>query len=186
MRRGDLLDVRVPDVVGEVIGWRAWELVGTDETPRLMSVNAMARFPNSPHEAIWPTARYFLARCPNGHIEGLPVESCMCGLYAAKSMEQLVSLGYGAYGTNGLVDKVVGQVAFSGKVIEGSQGWRAERGRVYRLWIPYEMDWSIGERLAAAYKVEVEPAQWIDGQFRTLDDLAERILNGEEIEDGDR
>lgn len=183
MRRADELDVRIPDVLGEVLAWRAWELVGTEQTPRLASVTASkASIRNGEAYAIWPTGRYFMAQCPNGHIEGLPVESCSCGLYAAKDMQQLIQLGYGAYGA-GWQKKIVGQVAFSGKVIEGSQGWRAERGRVYRLWFPHELDASIGERLAEAYKVPVEPAQWHDREFRTLDDLAERVLR--EMKGGD-
>ena len=36
-------DIRVPDVVGEVTGWRAWQLVGTIRVPRLMSINAAGR-----------------------------------------------------------------------------------------------------------------------------------------------
>ena len=178
MKRADLLDLRVPDVLGEIIAWRAWELVGTEQTPRLASVTALRIWKTVDGEpmAIWPTDRFFLARCPNGHVEGVPVESCSCGLYAAKDMQQLIRLGYGAYGADWQMNKIVGQVALSGKVIEGTQGWRAERGRVYRLWIPYEMDPAIGARLEAAYKVVVEPAQWIDGQWRTLDDLAAQFM----------
>lgn len=188
------LGATVPDEIGEVIAWRAWELVGTPQTPRLASVTALSSWSRKGegHEAIWPTRRFFLARCTGRqHLTGIPVDDCSCGLYAAKTMDQLIQLGYGAYGGRGngvdaLVDKVVGQVALSGKVIECDQGWRAERGRVYRLWTPYEMDAAVADRLAEAYRVPVEPAQWRDGGFRTLDDLAERFMPKEVIEDGDR
>jgi hypothetical protein len=184
MRRADDLEIRIPDMVGEVIAWRAWELVGTEQTPRLASVTALTTWSGRGQgvEAIWPTDRFFLARCPNGHVEEIPVEDCSCGLYAARDVQQLIGLGYGAYGKDWQLNKIVGQVALSGKVIEGSQGWRAERGRVYRLFVPYEMNPTVGARLEAAYRVPVEPAQWIDGTFRTLDDLAERVLS--ELEGG--
>lgn len=176
MIRADKLDERMPDVLGEIIAWRAWQIVGTEQTPRLASVTALTTWTraDSGVDAIWPTRRYFLARCPRGHIENLPIESCSCGLYAAKTREHLMDLGYGAYGS--MTDKVIGEVALSGKVIEGSQGWRAERGRVHRLWVPHEVGPVVVQRLADAYRVPVEPAQWLDGKFRTLDELAEQFL----------
>jgi hypothetical protein len=169
-------ELRVPDMIGEVIAWRAWQIVGPAQTPRLASVTALSTWSRREQgvEAIWPTNRWFYARCPGGHVTDIPVESCGCGLYAAKSMEQLIKLGYGSYRDVDADVKVVGQVGLTGKVIEGPEGWRAERGRVVRLWVPYEK-WDLGERLGAAYNVPVEPAQWMRGRLVTLDELAERF-----------
>lgn len=142
---------RVPDVIGEMIGWRAWQLVGSVRVPRLMSINAAGRVGHD--DAIWPTKRWYTAKCPNGHIENIPVEGCSCGLYAAKTREHLVSLRYGAYGDQAI--HAIGEVAFKGKVIEGSQGWKAEYGRIKRLIVPYEF-WKYVDPLADAYNVPVE------------------------------
>ena len=169
------VEFRVPDQLEEILGWRAWQVVGPEQTPRLASVTALssAKRRDEVVDAIWPTARWFYARCPHGHVEGVPVESCGCGLYAANSLEQLIALGYGQYG--GIENKVVGQVGFAGKVIEGDQGWRAEKGRIVRLWIPFERWAALGDRLAAAYDVPCEPAQWLNGKLTTLEDLAARF-----------
>jgi hypothetical protein len=151
---GDLpSDVRIPDVVGEVSGWRAWRLVGTSKTPRLMSVTA-TDFRVDHVDAIWPTNRWYTAACPHGHVAGqIPVESCKCGIYAARDRDQLIKLGYGVYTHED--NRVIGEVAFAGKVIPGTQGFRAEKARVIRLFVPYE-NWRMAEALGAAYRVPVE------------------------------
>lgn len=159
-------DVRIPDFVGEVSGWRAWQLVGGKLHPRLMSVTA-TDFRVDHVDAIWPTNRWFTAKCPHGHgrkvdpLTGqhvevkheIPVEGCKCGIYAARDRDHLIRLGYGVYGDNDA--KVIGEVAFAGKVIPGEQGYRAEKARIKSLIVPYEM-WQIVDPLAAAYKVPVE------------------------------
>lgn len=155
-------DVRIPDVVGEVTGWRAWQRVGTLMVPRLMSVTA-TRFGVDHVEAIWPTNRWFLARCPHGHYANVPVEGCKCGIYAAKTREQLVDLRYGVY--EKAASRVIGEVAFAGKVIPGTQGWRAEKARITRLYVPYE-DWQWADPLARAYRVPVEVAFLFDPHSR--------------------
>jgi hypothetical protein len=142
---------RVPDVAGEALGWRAWQLVGTLKVPRLMSINA-AGHAVSHEDAIWPTKRWFIAMCPRGHIEDIPVEGCSCGLYAARDREHLVKLAYGSYGADAI--HVIGEVGFAGKVIPGSQGWKAERGRIRSLVVPYEF-WRYADPLAEAYNVPV-------------------------------
>jgi hypothetical protein len=144
----------VPDAFGEVSGWRAWNIVGTLRFPRLQSVNAHTHAVDAV-DSIWPTDRWFYARCAKrGHKQGeIPVEACSCGLYAARDREHLLKLHYGAYGSKQL--KAVGEVAFAGKVIQGSQGWRAEKGRIKNLILPSEY-WQFVEPLAEAYNVPVE------------------------------
>lgn len=147
-------DLRIPDVVGEVVGWRAWKRVGSMMVPRLMSVTATS-FSVTHVDAIWPTNRWYEAQCPHGHTGNVPVEGCKCGIYAARDRDQLIALGYGVYKKSDA--RVIGEVAFAGKVIPGKQGWRAQRARIKRLFVPYE-DWRWADPLARAYNVPVEVA----------------------------
>ena len=142
-------DLVVPDQFGEVIGWRAWDIVGTLALPRLQSVTHKRG-----NDSIWPTRRWFEAECSRGHGKGeIPMLGCGCGLYAARDRNHLVQLAYGAYGNREV--KAIGEVAFAGKVIEGAQGWRAARGRIKSLLLPYEY-WQWVEPLSDAYGVEAE------------------------------
>ncbi len=144
-------DVRVPDVVGEVNGWRAWRLVGTKTLPRLMSVThtPLACSRDAGADSIWPPGRWFRATCPE-HVETVPDEGHTCGIYAARSREHLIALGYGVYADE--ENRVVGEIAYAGKVIPGSQGYRGELARVKRLIVPYEL-WEWVEPLERAYHV---------------------------------
>lgn len=68
-----------------------------------------------------------------------------------------MSLGYGRESWRG--DSVatpifIGEVALAGKVIPGTQGWRAERGRIARLYVPFH-HWRFVEALEELYRVEV-------------------------------
>lgn len=161
-------DFQVPDVIGEIVAYRAWRIVGPEQTPRLQSVTHQRG-----DDQIWPTHRWFPALC-NGKTEcrvgdkTIPGVGCSCGLYAARSMEHLLSMGYAGVSHGG--STVIGEVGFAGKVIRGTQGWRAERGRVLRLWVPIA-DYVQGELLGQAYRVPVEVASWENGRLKTLDDM---------------
>ncbi len=179
---------RVPDVIGEIVGYRAWRIVGPEQTPRLKSVTY-----GGGDDQIWPTNRWFPALCsgestcqydakygpaqpgmrPPGDENGndddsIPGVDCGCGLYAARSISQLVSMSYAGASVGN--STVIGEVGFVGKVIGGTQGWRAERGRIVRLWVPID-DYARGLLLGRAYGVDVEVAQWDKGKFRTLDEM---------------
>jgi hypothetical protein len=152
--------IRIPDVVGEVTGWRAWQIDWCGRVPRLFSINAAGRV--GLDDAMWPADRWIEAKCPSGHTaEEIPVESCSCGLYAAKTPEQLQGLAYGSYGSYGTWtgDKLAGEVGFAGKVIEGSQGWRAQKGRIVQLWVPLSK-WQWVELLEQHYRVPVNVMDW--------------------------
>lgn len=173
----------IPDRIGEAVGYRAWEIIGDEVMPRLMSVTHA----RDSVGGIWPADRYFYAECDygkntygdslvcgNAKASGVadvrvPHQDCGCGLYSAKSLKQLQGLQYSAY-QDGVANKVIGQVLLSGKVIEGTQGWRAQRGRVGKLWVPYER-WQFVEPLANAYKVPVGLGAWHDGRIQ-LDEEA--------------
>jgi hypothetical protein len=141
----------IPDMVGEIVAYRAWPIVEPKSRhPRLRSATA---------SDIWPTNRWFEAECAGGHCteDNLPQMGCSCGLYAAKTLEQLLGMGYGQMRQDGAI--AIGEVAFSGKIVECSQGWRAQRGRIKKLYFPLSQC-QLGERLAEIYNVPWEPATW--------------------------
>jgi hypothetical protein len=154
---GELFD-DTPLMLGETLGWRAWVVIAeTSRAPRLRSATHSS--------TVWPTNRWTAATCggelhcrqDDGGDRRIPGEHCRCGLYAARDLEQLLGLGYASWGGRDTV--VVGQVAFAGKVIPGTQGWRAERGRIARLYVPFSKA-ELGKRLSEVYAVPVEFAAW--------------------------
>lgn len=166
----ELEDLQVPDVIGEVIGWRSWYVYQQGSMVRLASLKS-----GHHAETIWTPGQWMQAECakvnylihkephlPVDMLEPLvhrsagvrlPVESCTCGWYAAVSREHLVSLGYNRYTSSDL--RVIGEVGMAGKVIRATQGWRAERVRPVRLYLPYEK-WQLARVLEDTYGVPVE------------------------------
>jgi hypothetical protein len=144
-------DLRVPDVFGEVVGWRAWEIRGSEREPRLVSVT---------NTTIWTPGEWLEAVCRGGHTqEQIPFEGCSCGIYAASSREHLLRMGY-----NGYTDeetRVIGQVGLVGKVIPGTQGFRASKARPVRLWVPFER-WAYVDALSRDYRVPVDLSDCYD------------------------
>lgn len=150
-------------VAGEIIGWRAWEVHRLGKLLRLGSVS---------HSAHWPTTDYVYAEC-DGQREcsrssdgRVPGEECSCGLYAARDFDHLTKgLPYAdySYGSGGRGDenvKIIGEVAMSGKVIVGTQGWKAEKARVAKLYVPHT-HWRLGRDIAKQYNVPYETLRWI-------------------------
>ena len=146
-------DVVVPDRIGEVVGWRAWKVIGEQRFPLLASVTHAG--------TVWHPDRWTFAtcngdaRCTNREsawLEVIPGTTCSCGLYAAASREQLMHLGYASQRRTQPV--FIGQVGFAGKVIPGSQGWRAEKGRIVRLYVPH-VHWRYVDPLRELYRVDV-------------------------------
>ena len=155
-----------PDFVGEMIGWRAWKVIGPPEKPRLYSAYGHA----DKKTMLWPTDKWFEAVCPKGHTDGVPVEDCSCGIYAAMTREQLVSLAYNAYSDEQNV--VIGKVGFAGKVIPGTQGYRAEKARVIEVYVPYER-WKFVESIARDYGVPVHLANtWLVSEPEEEEEVA--------------
>lgn len=153
----ELPEPAAPDVIGEIVCWRAWDVVGEHSaTPRLASpahaFSGMGQF-----DGIWPTNRWMVAECPRGHsVAEIPNELCSCGLYAANTLEELLGMGYGRLTERG---KVIGEVGFAGRVEQGANATRAQRGRVIRLWVPFTQG-DLGERLGRVYNVPVEFGAW--------------------------
>ena len=156
---GEVLDI--PDRIGEVIGWRSWD-VGTDGF--LYSLNGAKWRPNGYLVAeclplgmpisMTRVRRTLVGRVPVGrHVTSeIPVPSCTCGIYAAKTRSHLQDMSYNRYSPGSA--RVIGEVAMSGKVIPGTQGYRAARARPLRVFVPYEM-WRLAQQLEARYSIPV-------------------------------
>jgi hypothetical protein len=138
-------------VVGVREGWRAWGIplhTLPGEPPKLYSVTHADYY--------WRPRRVSQALCSRGHVgDQVPGEVCGCGFYSAKSLEHLMSMGYHTYDAErqGFFH-VIGKVGNWGKVIEGDQGWRAQKAYPMSLYVPFEA-WKLGKVLKEAYGVPV-------------------------------
>lgn len=138
-----------PDVVGEIVGFRAWTV-----EPSILRGPTLHSFS---FDADWPRDGWMVATCDDGCTDP-PGKGCHCGIYAARERSHLVSMGYHdeqsmwAW-THGRVI-AIGEVGLAGKVIPGTKGWRAARARPLRLWVSYT-EWRVAVSLAAAYGVPV-------------------------------
>lgn len=125
----------VPDAIEPVVAWRYWRLGAGDGLLRSLTGR---------HQP-WAPGRAFEARCrfddvdrsewryqlvggfsPDPH--PAPHEGCTCGLYAARSLDDL--RGQPLFGLSRMV---VGQVSLWGKVIPGQFGYRAQFAYPRRL-----------------------------------------------------
>lgn len=137
--------VTIPDVIGEIAAFRSWEI--DERTGLLVSLNG----------EVWKPDGWLVAECKSirvGHtFMNIPVEGCTCGIYAAKTREHLADMSYNRYTPGGR--RVIGEVALAGKVIPGTQGYRALKARPTRIYVPYEY-WQLVAHLKGIYKVPVE------------------------------
>jgi hypothetical protein len=142
---------KAPDVIGTVMGWRAWgvpkELPEFGVAPKLYSVSHVRYF--------WAPRQAALADCRTCG-DDVPGEHCTCGFYSAKTYEHLTSMSYHLYDADhsGMFH-VVGQVANWGKVCEASQGWRSAKSYPTQLFVPFEA-WHLAKPLSKAYGVPVQ------------------------------
>jgi hypothetical protein len=144
-------DVRVPDSIEPIIGWRAWRIEWVGDELRLMSVTG---------SVLWPRG-WFVATCvrherSDKHQRNIPVETCSCGIYAARDRSHLLRMGYNHY-----VDlddpTILGQVALAGKVIVGTKGYRASHARPVCLYVPHSK-WRLAKPLYDVYEVPIDRA----------------------------
>lgn len=144
----EALNAPTPDIMGEVIGYRAWKIVRVGVgNLRLQSVTHSS-------DAVWKPQDWTFAECRgDGHCaksnDGrIPGEHCSCGIYAALDRKHLIKMGYNRY-TDGH-DVVIGQVGLVGKVVQGTQGYRATKARIVKVSVPYER-WKLMAPLTEAY-----------------------------------
>jgi hypothetical protein len=160
-RPGDDYDPDIPVYAEVSIGWRAWQVAQYDTwaPPKLKSVTHSGTYwmPRRVCEAVCEKQEAGRTSRRRGKWEAhtVPGETCSCGLYAASDLAHLKKLGYNAYHDikPGHV-KVIGSVSLWGKVIPGSQGWKAQFGYPKELFVPYEA-WRLVEPLRELYGVPV-------------------------------
>ncbi len=148
-------DFRAPDLIGTVEGWRAW--VVQAEAP---AFGVAPRLESATYNYYWAPRQKARAHCEKCGAD-VPGESCSCGFYSAKTLEHLRTMGYHTYDPAYGSICVVGRLANWGKVIEGTQGWRAEYAYPVTLYVPFE-GWRLAKPLAKAYGCDVELLNLLD------------------------
>jgi hypothetical protein len=110
--------MNVPDYISPVIGHRVWrwDLAG------LKSLNGER----------WHPGQAMTARCRASNQHQPPQESCSCGIYSARSLDQLRWRGYAAFA-------ISGEVHLWGTIVEHELGWRAQFAYPKNLVVPFEM-----------------------------------------------
>jgi hypothetical protein len=138
----------------------------------------------------WNLAICQLARSPR---HDAPTPGCKCGFWAyktiARAMQQFTGdlglrVGDSAFGDfGGITGMVLARVQIAGRVIEGTDGWRAERAGVVAVYLDVP---GLLDPAAKRYGVSVEPLPQIDWPVRGL--LVDLV--GEQLRvlvlDGDR
>ena len=109
---------------GPLVGWRVWRVAREAGCIRLRS---------AVFDDVWLPGHPVVARCEHGH--AAPDRACACGVYAVSSPRPALRYLVGRDDAD-VVHRVVGEVVLWGMTIEGERGWRAERARPLRLWIP--------------------------------------------------
>ncbi len=115
---GESGDSRAPDYASTITGWKAWNQGTYGNKIRLQSGMGSVWSPdplkavciNLPHSA--------------------PREDCSCGIYATRTMEQLLRNWWHREGM------ILGKVALWGKVIIHHEGYRAEWAQPLEIWVP--------------------------------------------------
>lgn len=116
--------MRMPDYISPIVAYRAWQLDATG----LKSLCG----------ELWHPGHQLAARCrtsvrTNDHyVHNAPQMNCTCGIYAAKSHDDLTRAGYAGF-------EIHGEVYLWGTVVEHERGWRAEYAFPKELFLKIEM-----------------------------------------------
>jgi hypothetical protein len=120
---------KMPDRIEPITAWRAWKVSGTKLHALGMS-------------GCWEPKKIMSASCQKGGSydpcigyytliqHESPQRDCSCGIWAFKTLDNLVSAVQGSYQT-----RVLGQVSLWGRVIETENGYRAQFGYPKELWL---------------------------------------------------
>lgn len=138
----------VPDMIEPCVGWRVWGVhvnLRNGELPILHSATAAH---------VWEPGIPTAAVCGRGNKHGPPCNGHGCGLYAAKTYKHLMGMSYPSYNADSGEWNILGEVNLWGKVVEGTQGWRAQYGYPKKLYVPFEANY-LARPLHEAYGVPV-------------------------------
>jgi hypothetical protein len=121
----------IPDYISPIIGYRVWKW----EKTGLKSLCGER----------WKPSQLLAARCRASAVVGTiacrveghdshdaPQAKCTCGVYASKSLEQLLTTGYAKCGIHG-------EVYLWGTVVEHELGWRAQFAYPKTLLLPSDL-----------------------------------------------
>lgn len=132
-----------PDLIGPILGWRAWCVRETEEGWRLYSIHYGEAWPVRNDLTAWCYRSRYLSTANNishnRHIA--PTKDCFCGIYGANEFAQVRQYVIASYLScetvpPDYVHRVVGQVSLWGRVVQCSQGYRAGNAYPARLWLP--------------------------------------------------
>jgi|SRR5208282_6138610 len=103
----------IPDYIEPITAYRVWQW----DAVGLKSLNHTLWLPGQPFEASCPVYHCDSA----GYIscKNVPGDGCSCGVYAARNLKHLVTIGYADHG-------ICGEVSLWGKVVIHKFGYRAE------------------------------------------------------------
>jgi hypothetical protein len=139
------MTTRAPDLIGPLVGWRAWHVRETEQGWRLSSIHYGEAWPaGEPLEAACYRSRYVSNANLNTHARhSAPARDCLCGVYGAKELDQARQYFIASYSSveavppsPDYVHRAIGQVSLWGRVVECSQGYRASVAYPARLWLP--------------------------------------------------
>jgi hypothetical protein len=116
--------VRVPDYISPIVAHRAWQW-------DVVGVKSFCGEPWQPGRTLAATCRR-LVRDAAHHFHEVPEMNCTCGIYAAKSRDDLRRAGYLGFGIHG-------EVYLWGIVVEHEIGWRAQYACPKNFFLPLEM-----------------------------------------------
>jgi hypothetical protein len=185
----------VPDSIEPVSGWRAWNLRMPSgyEIPGMRKPWWADEPEDGPillesvthNDTVWLPREEVVAKCsrggrgrarvgkpltgrPSTESHPVPSEDCTCGLYAARTLDHLLGMRYPQYDPDLGQYTVIGEVALWGGVVEGTQGWRAERAYPTVLYLPF-LGWKYAKRLNDTYGVPVRLKNWLGESFRPVE-----------------